>query len=478
VSQPALPTRDEASQAVASREGVPRRAGQLVLSAVAARDAYGPKASPRGRLVYAELSLDAGAVAVLGAPEDGSLALFDCLTGRRRPDRGVVAISGKAPADSAELRRHLGSLSMEPSLPDARTVRAALELAASARGDGRALAASALAGLGLEPLADRAPHTLSAGERRAIELALALATPSPAALVLVEPFAEVGGVSVASVLSAITRLAASCPVLVITASPSDAKRLARVLVLHRGAFVRETTGDHVGLAARGPSQLAVWIERGARALASRLALDPAVTGVVLDHVDPSQDRGTLRLTGPAVEPLALALAREAAIDGVSVSGLAEVAPRLPDVQAASEWELRSRYVAAAMMQGPPGAGPFGGVPFGASPIGAVPLGAPAFGAGPSGAPTGFVVPPRRAPSRSQAPEPAPTAPASPSPEAPAAAPDAPTEPNQPAPVPGPPASALRAGVSSSQTPHSPPAPAAPPAPASPAPAPPKGDPQP
>ncbi len=401
---------------------------KLTLSAVAARDAYGPKASPRGRLVYAELALDAGAVAVLGSPEDGSLALFDCLTGRRRPDRGVVAIDGEAPASSAELRRRVGSLSMEPSLPEARTVRGAVELAASARGDAHALATSALAGLGLEALGDRAPHTLSVGERRAVELALALATPTPAAVILVEPFVEVGGVSAETVLLAISRLAASCPVVVITASPSDAKRLGRVFVLHRGAFVRETTGEHVGLVSPGPSQLAVWIERGVRALASRLTLDPAVTGVVLDHVDPSQDRGTLRLTGPSMEPLALALARECSAEGVSVSGFAEVPPRLPDVQAATEWELRSRAVAAAMMQAPLGATPFGATPFGAAPFGAAPFGATPFGAAPSAAAPGFVVPPRRAPAEPAAPPPAAPPPAAPPPAAPAAPPPSDREP--------------------------------------------------
>jgi hypothetical protein len=172
----------------------------------------------------------------------------------------------------------------------------------------------------------------------------------------------------------------------------------------------------------------VWIERGVRALASRLTLDPAVTGVVLDHVDPSQDRGTLRLTGPSMEPLALALARECSAEGVSVSGFAEVPPRLPDVQAATEWELRSRAVAAAMMQAPLGATPFGATPFGAAPFGAAPFGATPFGAAPRAAAPGFVVPPRRAPAEPAAPPPAAPPPAAPPPAAPAAPPPSDREP--------------------------------------------------
>lgn len=393
---------------------------QLLLQGVVGRDDAGPKGAPRGRLQALSLSLGPTSVALLGLPEDGTLAFVDLVSGRRAPDQGVVAVAGQSPFHSDGCRQRIGVLGIEPRLPVVGSVRELLRLALggfSAAGD--SLANGLLTTFGLASWASRRVRSLSRAEQRALEFILAVSIPEPALVVLTEPFQEVAGVSEADVVQAIERLSARCPVIVVTASPRDARRLPRALVLHRGAIVRETTGDHAQLAGRALAQMVVWLARGARKMTAALAADRAVDGAVLEVSSGEVDAGLVRVNGKDVEALSLAIAKAATVEDVVVTGLSEMAPQMFDVQAASEWELRSRFMAMSMMRPTQGyafgAAPFGGVPFGAAPVG--------------NAAPGFVVAPR--PAQPAAPTSAPSAPApaastpfAPAPAAPSPAPAA------------------------------------------------------
>jgi ABC-2 type transport system ATP-binding protein len=395
---------------------------QLLMQGVVGRDDAGPKGAPRGRLHALSLSLGPSSVALLGLPEDGTLAFVDLVSGRRAPDQGVVAVGGESPFLSDRCRRKIGALGIEPRLPEVGRVSELLRLACNGLSPaGDSLASGLLASFGLASWATRRVRSLSRGELRAIEFMLAVSIPEPALVVLTEPFQDVAGVAESDVVAAIERLSARCPVIVVTASPRDARRLPRALILHRGAVVRETAGDHAQLAGRALAQMVVWLARGARRMTAALTADRAVDGAVLEVSSGELDAGLVRVNGKDVEALSLAISKAAATEDVVVTGLSEMAPQMFDVQAASEWELRSRMMAMSMMR-PTQGFPFGGAPFGGAPFGGAPVGQAA---------PGFVVAPRPAqptvPTSTPAPAPPPAVAAPPSPPAEEPAPPAPAE---------------------------------------------------
>jgi ABC-2 type transport system ATP-binding protein len=309
---------------------------------VQARDAAGREGRPRGSLAGASLALDAGVHAFLGAPEDGTLALVDVLTGARRPLRGRVAIVGKDPWRTPALRARIGALAVEPRLPDARTVREAVALATRARREQGDRFDAVAAPLGLVALADRAPRSLAFAEERAVELALALSTPSPVLLVLHEPFADVAGSSRDLLAARVAEVAASGACVVITtSSPKDARALAdHVVVLRRGLVAQETKrGAALGA---DPTVLRAWIGasddgEGARELCAALALRPEVLGVSFEAGEADEGgAGIVDVRGASAEATALALVDAAVEVGVHVQAIREIAPSLGEVRAATD----------------------------------------------------------------------------------------------------------------------------------------------
>lgn len=315
------------------------------LRGVFARDQAGLKGAARGQLAGLSLSLGPGITAVLGAPEDGTLALFDVASGKQRPARGLVRVGSGDPYRDPGLRRRIGALGLEPALPLSRDVAATVALATSAWSTPKP-AADVLAPLGLQSLAARSVASLGRGELRAVELALALATPSPALLVLLEPLTDVDGPSRADVLARVEEVAKDAPVLVISSYPGDARAFARVAVLHRGLVARGSEGDHGDLGGRGFAQLAVWVGAGLRPFAAALSAHEAVGSLVLETAAEPEGLGVVRVSGRHKSALALAIAEVVADTGCDVRGMAEVTPTLPEVRAASEWELRAQALAA------------------------------------------------------------------------------------------------------------------------------------
>lgn len=323
----------------------------LVLDGVHAHDTAGPRGKPRGSLAGASLALGPGVHAILGAPEDGTLALQAVVSGARAPHRGQVTVAGRDPARTAFLRARLGVLSPEPGLPAARTVRDAVRIAMRARGETGDRFDAVLSPLGLGPLHGRDPRALSFAEERAVELALALSTPAPILIALHEPACEVAAAPSDLVASRLRDLgAAGACVVITTSSPADASRLGdRVLALHRGVIARE-----VGEGSARPIELTVWVERGARELCAALAGRPEVHAVMWEAAATSgawPGATAVRVRAADATAGAVAVAEAVAASSAEVLGIERRAPDLGEVQRETEalWQMARVHAAAAMV---------------------------------------------------------------------------------------------------------------------------------
>jgi ABC-2 type transport system ATP-binding protein len=335
----------------------------LVFDRVHARDASGPMGRPRGALVDLSLTLGPGVHAVLGAPEDGTIAFADALSGVRRPTRGTILVAGRDPAKLPFVRARIGVLPPEPRLVPASTVGASVRLAMRARGEAGQSIDAILDPLGLSTLHARKVRSLGYAEARAIELALALSTPAPYLLSLHEPFSDVAMVPTAPVRQRVRELgAAGVCVVVTTSSPADAELVAdAIYVLHAGSLSRVAGPDGAGLVPVAPAELLVWVHAeshpdGASAasrLASALGAHPDVRGASWDetaaYVSASQNGGStllLRVRGDRPEACAAAVFESVLATGVVLEAMTPAVPALGQVRAASETLLRMRRGAA------------------------------------------------------------------------------------------------------------------------------------
>ena len=152
---------------VASLDGVTRRYG-----AVTALDRV-------------SLRLAAGEVtALLGPNGAGKSTSVAILTGRLAPDFGTATLFGVAPTRPAA-RARMGVMLQSAALPDVLTVRELIALQSGYYRDARPIEES-LAMAGLEELADRRAGTLSGGQSRRLQYAMAICG-RPDLLVLDEP---------------------------------------------------------------------------------------------------------------------------------------------------------------------------------------------------------------------------------------------------------------------------------------------------
>lgn len=317
----------------------------VVVQSVTARDAAGPRGRARGSLNAVSFSLGTGVTAFVGAPEDGTLALVDVLSGSRAPSRGRILVVGASPERSFAVRTRIGVLSPEPALPAAKTVSALVSTALEARGQTRTTPAEILKSLGLEHLLARNPRSLSFAETRAVELALALSTPSPLLVILHEPMSDLAINLMGVVREHIRHVAeAGACVAIITSSPADARALADdVYTLHRGSVFRDERA-HQAL-PRGAPLLVAWvrpaeqedgltpIRRLARALASR----PEVTSVTWnDEATSTAQAAEIRLSGVDLDACALALSDAATEVGAIVEAIAPASAGFTRLRAAAE----------------------------------------------------------------------------------------------------------------------------------------------
>jgi ABC-2 type transport system ATP-binding protein len=346
----------------------------LVFDRVHARDTAGPNGRARGALTDVSLTFGPGVHAILGSPEDGTIAFVEALTGARRPSRGTVLVAGRDPTKLPFLRARIGVLSPDPQLVPARSVGASVRLSMRARGEGSQSFDAILDPLGLSRLHARKVPSLGYAEARAVELALALSTPAPYLVALHEPFSDVAIASSAPVRQRIRDLAsAGVCVVVTTSSPADAELVAdAIYVLHNGSVSRVAGPDGAGLLPVAPVELLVWVQAGppldetspARKLAALLVKHPDVRGVSWDDTTWYQSASTrpdaaagasllLRVRGDRAEPCSAAVRDSVLAADVSLEATYLAVPALGQVRAASEALLRMRRGAPRPFGAPP-----------------------------------------------------------------------------------------------------------------------------
>jgi ABC-type branched-subunit amino acid transport system ATPase component len=193
--------------------------------------------------------------AIIGPNGAGKTTLFNVLTGELRPTSGSVRLAGedvtrREPHQLA--RRGLARMYQRNELFDAFSARenVALALAAAAgpyrpftgppkrerAASDELLARVGLSGRGAVPAGE-----LSHGERRQLELALALAQ-SPRVLLLDEPTAGMSGAETALITELIASLERALTIVIVEHDMDVVFRLAdRISVLHEGRVLAEGT---------------------------------------------------------------------------------------------------------------------------------------------------------------------------------------------------------------------------------------------
>lgn len=285
---------------------------------------------PRRGGVALELALRPGLHALVGGPADGLFSIAPLAGGLVRPRSGRVLVDGHAPFSDAALRRRIGATSAAAALPAIGSVRALVAACARLRGE----RADPLARIGVATLAERRIASLSNGEARAVDLALALATPRPLAIVVTEPFAGVAGADHAAIVRALAEAAddGAC-VVVATASVADAIDVGGALhLLEAGRIVRSlAAADAQGLVPGRGLELRVATD-SPRELAAALARDPAVVAVSWDA---ERAASVLTVRGDDPDAAAIAIARKAVEVRARIDAITPVAPGLEEVRAAS-----------------------------------------------------------------------------------------------------------------------------------------------
>jgi branched-chain amino acid transport system ATP-binding protein len=199
---------------------------------------------------------------IIGPNGAGKTTLFNLITGELAPDRGSVALFGRDITQVPSRRRfHLGMartyqiITLFPGETLLRNVTLALlglsrlrwnPLARLARQEALlARARATLARVGLEPLADRPLRETSYGERRRVEIAMALAQ-NPRVLLLDEPFAGLSVEERRDVLQLVTGIPRDVTIVMIEHDMDVALDFAeRITVLHFGEVVVEGTRGEV-----------------------------------------------------------------------------------------------------------------------------------------------------------------------------------------------------------------------------------------
>jgi len=296
--------------------------------------------SPAGG-VPVTLALPPGLHAILGTPTDGTTSIAELVGGMARPRAGQVLVAGREPYREPSLRARIGVTLAPPSLPDVGTVERLLRICMETRGgDARAM----LERLGLAPLATRRITSLTPDEARAVELAIALATPNPLVLALTEPFANTAGADRGAVTEAMQHAAAAgAAVLAMTASVADAADLGgQVHLFERGVVTR--TLSSLAVAELPGSEAALRVTTNdPRALAAALTDLETVRSVTWDE---ARGLSFVTVRGPDLDRVGFAVARAAQRAGARIYAIQSITPGLEEVRAAASGLALAAYHAA------------------------------------------------------------------------------------------------------------------------------------
>jgi ABC-2 type transport system ATP-binding protein len=188
-----------------------------------------------------DLAIEAGEVlAVLGPNGAGKTTAINLLLGLIAPDAGSVTLHGSDPRNAAA-REGVGAVLQTAGLPGKLSIAEVVGLFARYHAKPRTMA-SVLDQVGLGALAARRLDSLSGGERRRVEFAIALVG-TPRLLVLDEPTVGVDTRERHALIENIAALRASgCAVLLTTHLLEEAERLATRVALLVGGRLR-AVGD-------------------------------------------------------------------------------------------------------------------------------------------------------------------------------------------------------------------------------------------
>jgi ABC-2 type transport system ATP-binding protein len=286
------------------------------MSAVRARGltkSYGAVEALRG----IDLDVEAGEVlALLGPNGAGKTTAVEILEGYRRPDQGTVEVLGEEPLQAgAALKQRIGIVLQEAGLEDELTVRESIDALRPAYRSPRDTD-DLIATVGLVDKADERVKRLSGGQKRRLDLALAL-TGGPELLFLDEPTTGFDPAARRDAWALIKGMAeAGTTVLLTTHYLEEAQVLAdRVVVIRSGQVVAEGPPDTLGnrMTAAATIRFRLSDPSQATGLGVAAAHDGTVT---LVSAEPTRDLH--RLTGAALDA------------GIELDGLQVLRPSLED----------------------------------------------------------------------------------------------------------------------------------------------------
>jgi ABC-2 type transport system ATP-binding protein len=185
--------------------------------------------------------------ALLGVNGAGKTSALEVLEGLAPASGGTVRVLGGDPvADRSRIRPHLGVLLQSSGLPSDLTVRETVEMWAGTLTAPRPVD-EALAQVDLAGRADLRVRSLSGGERRRLDLTLALLG-SPRVLVLDEPTTGLDPESRRTVWELVRqRVAGGAAVVLTTHHLEEAEELAdRIAVMRAGRIVLSGTREEIG----------------------------------------------------------------------------------------------------------------------------------------------------------------------------------------------------------------------------------------
>jgi branched-chain amino acid transport system ATP-binding protein len=210
---------------------------------------------------------DEGIHSVIGPNGAGKTTFFNLLTGFLEPTSGEISfsgrdITGKAPHEVCALGigRSFQITSVFPHLSVRENVRIALQgrtragyrLLGSMRrlADLEHRAGELLGEVGLEAKADLPAHAISHGERRVLDIAVAMAT-SPRLLLLDEPASGLAGEEITRLVGLVRKLALSTVVVLVEHNIELVLSLSRTIaVLHQGEVIAQGPPEAIRRDAR------------------------------------------------------------------------------------------------------------------------------------------------------------------------------------------------------------------------------------
>ena len=178
----------------------------------------------------------AGLTVLFGPSGAGKTSVLNMVAGLIEPDRGHVRVNGQTlfdadiAVDEPPERRRAGYVFQEPRLFPHMRVRANL-LYGWRAGKGATDVDETIALLGIAPLLDRWPRTLSGGEARRVAIGRALLS-NPAFLLLDEPLSSLDRARREEIMMLLERLrdTVRLPILMVTHDREEAERLGTRIV--------------------------------------------------------------------------------------------------------------------------------------------------------------------------------------------------------------------------------------------------------